>query len=135
MIVVDTNLIGYLYLTSIHAVQVEQVFRKDPLWTAPILWRSEFRNVLVNYLRKKILRIDEAQQIMEAAMRLMYEHEYEVTSLQVLNLVVASTCSVYDCEFVALAKDLDSPLVTVDRQILLQFPDVAISPEKYLESR
>jgi hypothetical protein len=31
------------------------------------------------------------------------------------------------CEFVALAKDLNLPLVTADKQILTQFPDVAVS--------
>lgn len=42
-------------------------------------------------------------------------------------LAASSACSAYDCEFVALAKDLDIPLVTADKQILTQFPDVAVS--------
>ncbi len=33
----------------------------------------------------------------------------------------------YDCEFVALARDLNVPLVTSDKQVLTQFPDVATS--------
>lgn len=52
MIVVDTNLIGYLYLESQYAPQAEQTLRKDADWVAPLLWRSEFRNVLALYLRK-----------------------------------------------------------------------------------
>lgn len=135
MIVADSNIIGYLFLTSVHSARVEQVFQKDPFWAAPILWRSEFRNVLANYLRKNILRLEEAQRIMVEAMRLLHEHEYEVTSSQVLSLVVTSTCSAYDCEYVALAKDLDIPLVTVDKQILHQFPDIAISLDKFVEAR
>ena len=131
MIVVDTNIIGYLYLTSSHSIQAEQVLVKDPLWAAPLLWRSEFRNVLANYLRKKILRLEEAQQIMSEAMRLMYEREYEVTSLQVLSLAASSNCSAYDCEFVALAEDLGLPLITVDKHILDQFPEVAVSLDKF----
>ena len=31
MIVVDTNLIGYLYLTSDRSSRAEQAFRKDPV--------------------------------------------------------------------------------------------------------
>jgi predicted nucleic acid-binding protein len=34
MIVVDTNVIGYLYLTSDRSAQAEQAFRKDPHWVA-----------------------------------------------------------------------------------------------------
>ncbi len=127
MIVVDTNLIGYLYLTSEHSQQAEQALRKDPIWAAPVLWRSEFRNVLAMYIRQGRLPLEDAHQIMNEALGLMYGQEYEVTSLRVLSLAASSTCSAYDCEFVALAQDLNLPLVTVDRQILYQFPETAIS--------
>ena len=127
MIVVDTNVIGYLYLTSERSTQAEQALLKDPEWAAPLLWRSELRNVLALYMRKELLSLYDAQQIMDEATRLMQGGEYASSSLHVLNLVAASTCSAYDCEFVALAQDLGVPLVTVDRQILNQFPNLAIS--------
>ena len=134
MIVVDSNMIGYLYLTSERSSQVERVLHKDAQWAAPLLWRSEFRNVLALYLRKKLLSLEAAQEIMNEAMTLMLGQEYEVVSWQVLSLVAKSSCSAYDCEFVALAQDLGVALVTVDKQVLEQFPHVAISPE-YLLSR
>ena len=46
MIVVDTNVIGYLFLSSDQSVLAERALQKDNEWAAPILWRSEFRNVL-----------------------------------------------------------------------------------------
>ena len=134
MIVVDTNIIGYLYLANERSVQTEQALVKDPQWAAPLLWRSEFRNVLALYIRKQILTLTEAQRIMEEAMGLMQDREYEVNSLQVLRLVASSTCSAYDCEFVALAQDLDVRLVTVDAQILDQFPGTALSLEDFAGS-
>jgi predicted nucleic acid-binding protein len=133
MIAVDTNVIGYLYLTSNHSMQAERAFRKDPLWVAPLLWRSELRNVLALYIRKKLLALTDAQQVMEQALHLMQGREYTVASHQVLALAAASTCSAYDCEFVALAKDLDIPLITVDKQILNQFPDVAIPLAEFIK--
>jgi predicted nucleic acid-binding protein len=135
VIVVDTNIIGYLYLNSERSKQAEQGLRKDPQWSAPLLWRSEFRNVLVSYIRKQLLSLQAAEEIMEEAMNLMIGQEYEVVSSRVLNLAARSSCSAYDCEFVALAQDLGVPLVTVDKQVFEQFPDIAVSLDKYLASR
>jgi predicted nucleic acid-binding protein len=45
-------------------------------------------------------------------------------------LAARSACSAYDCEFVALARDLDVRLVTADRR-LRGLPDTAISPEDF----
>ena len=47
-------------------------------------------------------------------------------------LYLSSERSVYNCEFVALAEDLRVRLVTVDRQILEQFPGVAMSLEAFV---
>ena len=127
MIVVDTNLIGYLYLPCDYSTQAEQALRIDPLWVAPLLWRSELRNVLALHMRKGLLSLVNAQQIMEAALRWMQGCEYEGTSGRILDLVAASACSACDCEFIGLAKELDIPLVTVDKQVLRQFPDVAVA--------
>ena len=134
MIVVDTNIIGYLYLTSERSSQAEQVLRRDPDWVAPLLWRSEFRNVLAFYIRKRRLNLQAAQEIMDEALGLMVGQEYEVVSSRVLSLVVKSSCSAYDCEFVALAQDLGVSLVTIDKQVLDQFPESAVSLDKYLAS-
>ena len=93
------------------------------------------RNVLAFYIRKGLLSLEDARQIMSAATDLMESHEYEVTSNQVLELVDISSCSAYDCEFVALARDLKEPLVTVDRQILDDFPDTAIHLDTYVKAK
>ncbi len=132
MIVVNSNLIAYLYISGDRSNQAEQVYAKDSQWAAPLLWRSEMRNILALYLRKKILTLKDAHQIIEKAMEMMGGSEYEVNSRQVLSLAESSGCSAYDCEYVALAEDLGVSLVTADRQVLHQFPKIAISPEQFL---
>ena len=132
MIVVDTNVIGYLYLSSAYSEQAERALLKDAEWAAPLLWRSELRNVLALYMRKGWLSLEDAVRIMDEAVRLMAGREYAVDSVQVLELVEKSTCSAYDCEFVALARDLGVPLVTVDKQILRDFPREAVSLEAFV---
>ena len=133
MIVVDTNIIAYLYLESGRSAQVERLLEKDTRWSAPLLWRSEFRNVLALYIRKNYLSLEEAQEIIREALKLMKGREYEIASFQVLELVASSECSAYDCEFVALAEDLGIPLVTVDKKLLKEFPQIAVSLDEYIE--
>ncbi len=133
MIVVDTNIISYFYLASEYSELSEQLFQKEPNWSAPILWRSEFRNVLSLYLRKEIILLTDAVEIFEAAERLMQNNEYEINSLRVLSLSQISGCSAYDCEFVSLAEDLNVPFVTMDNKVLTNFSDKAVSIPEYLE--
>jgi hypothetical protein len=69
------------------------------------------------------------------ASSLMWGQEYEVTSTKILELANISTCSVFQCEFVALAQDLNVSLVAVDQQILRHFPDTALSVDAFIGSK
>ena len=134
MIVVDTNVIGYLYLSSERSEQAEQALIKDSSWAAPVLWRSELRNVLATHLRENLIVLEDALSILEEAEALMRGAEYEVVSSQVLKLAASSGCSAYDCEFVALAHDLSVPLVTVDKQLLAQFPNSTVALHDFVST-
>ncbi|MGD2083098.1 MAG: type II toxin-antitoxin system VapC family toxin [Chromatiales bacterium] len=123
MIVVDTNVISYLLLPTPHTAAAERLLQTEPSWAAPLLWRSEFRNVLALYLRKHLLRLDQALRLQERAEALLAGKEYQVTSATVLALAERSGCSAYDCEFVALAQDLGTSLVTADQAVLQAFPE------------
>ena len=105
MIVVDTNVIGYLFLSSEQSFLAECALQKDNEWVAPILWRSEFRNVLTLYMRKNIIKLEQAQLIMDSALKLLRGREYEVPSYEILRLASTSKCSAYDCEFIVAAND------------------------------
>ena len=126
MIVADTNLIAYLAMPSPYTEAAERLLIREPEWVAPVLWRSEFRNVLALYLRKGLIRFEQALDIQAEMESLFQGKEYEVASLDVLSLVNQSECSsAYDCEFVALAKGLGVQLVTMDRKLVSCFPDTA----------
>lgn len=125
MIVVDTNIISYLYISGDHSQQSEDLLSFDSNWVAPVLWRSEFKNVLTQYLRRNLLKMDEILLIMQQAEELLIDHEYVISSAHIMQLVKSSKCSAYDCEFVALAQYTDVPLITADRNILSGFPDIA----------
>ena len=97
-----------------------------PFWVAPPLWESEFRNVMAVYIRRNVLKLKDAKLIMKSALKTMEGREILPPSDLVLDLVAASDCSAYDCEYVALAKHLDIKLVTSDHKILQSFPETAV---------
>ena len=122
MIVVDSNILAYLYLPGEHTAKAESLLQQHADWAAPLLWRSEFRNILTGYLRRKSLSYEQAVDIQGEAESLLAGAEYEIDSAAVLALARDTTCSAYDCEFVALAMKLDTTLVTMDRALLRAFP-------------
>ena len=133
MIVVDTNVIAYFFLPGIHSEKARSAFIYDPEWCAPLLWRSEFRNVLAFYIRKKAMSADTASAIVYEAEKLIESREYRISSSDVLSLISKSTCSAYDCEYVALAIELKTKLVTSDKQIIKTFPQNIISLLEYFK--
>ncbi len=127
MIVVDTNVIAYLYLQGEYTAAAESLLLREPDWAAPLLWRSEFRNILTGYMRRSTLTFEQAAATQREAESLLADAEFEIDSLSVLELARNSDCSAYDCEFVALARRLDTRLFTMDGKLLKAFPDVAVA--------
>ena len=132
MIVVDTNVLVYLFALAPESQSVEMVRATDSDWHAPLLWRSEFRNAMAGYMRAGMFTFDQALSTFRQAEDMMDGQEHDVSSADVMRLVSQSTCSAYDCEFVALAQQLNVPLVTSDRRILREFPNVAVAPSEFV---
>jgi len=131
LIVADTNLIAYLVISGERTELAEQVFRKDKLWAAPPLWRTELRSVLVQHMRVNSLPLRDCLMAIDYA-RAAIIAEYEVSDEEVLTLATSCACSAYDCEFIALAQRLGVPLVTYDRRVLAEFPEIAMNAETFL---
>ena len=127
MIVVDTNIILHLHVTSDQTPLAVRLLVKEPSWLSVPLWQSEFRNSLAGYIRRGTITLLQARLIMDEALQTMTGGEIPVSSSRVLELAANSTCTAYDCEFVALAQALGVPLVTNDRQVLKEFPGTAVS--------
>ena len=125
MIVVDTNIIAYLLIPGPWTEAAEDLLQADPVWAAPPLWRSEFRNILAGYLRRGTLSFQQTLALQSTAESLLAGHETSVDSRAVLELVRGSDCTAYDCEFVALARQSGSVLYTLDAKLLAAFPDTA----------
>ena len=125
MIVVDTNVIAYLFIKGEYSEFAEHLLKIDSEWISLPLWRSEFRSVLSLYIRKNKLTVTEAYKIAQLAEDFMNEREFQVDSNKIFNLVSSSNCSSYDCEFVALAQSFNLTLYTSDKKVVQEFPNTA----------
>jgi len=135
VIVADTNLVAYLLMEGPMLEPAEQVYRQDPEWLAPALWRPEFRNVLAGLMRRGQLDLPGATALWKEADSLVTVPDPQPDGGEILRLAQASGCTAYDCEFVALAQRLNVALVTADSQVLKAFPETALSPQDFLDKK
>jgi predicted nucleic acid-binding protein len=132
MIVVDSNVIAYCWLNTSLTDVAQLVRREEREWHVPLLWRSEMRNVLAGYIRRNQLTARDSVRIMSRVEEELAGHEHVIESAPVLALVRSTDLSAYDCEFAALALQLDVPLVTEDRAMLKALPRTAKSMAAFL---
>lgn len=132
MIVVDVNIITYLLIENASYTELaENLFQKDSTWIAPVLWKSEFLSVLTGYYRREIIKSDSCWDIYRQADKHIETREMsDFKSL--FRIVEISKLTAYDSQYVALATDLNLPLITEDKEILNEFPAVAKNIKDYL---
>jgi predicted nucleic acid-binding protein len=135
VIVTDANLIAQFAIRDVGSDLADAVCEADPVWVAPMLWRSEVRNTVLKYVRHAGMSLDAALLAMHTAEEIVSRRDYTVNTRKVLELAVASGCTAYDCEYVALALDMNVSLVTSDKQVLRAFPKLAMSPENFLKRK
>jgi predicted nucleic acid-binding protein len=126
VIVVDANVLANLYLPGPLTAAATRLADRDPHWVAPVLLRSELRNILATYMKLRALKLPDALAIQQGAELLLQGRLYDMASLEVLALAEQSGCSAYDCEYVVLARQLGVSLVTDDRQLLRRFPKITV---------
>ena len=131
MIVVDTNILMFSVGPAPQPALYRSLLRRDHRWLAPLLWRSEFRSALAGYVRKGDATYSNAVNMANKARQLL-EMELEPDTEIVLRLVTTSKCSAYDLEYVAVAVARGVRLVTMDKQVLREFPEIAVHPADFV---
>jgi predicted nucleic acid-binding protein len=126
--VADTNVLAALMLPTAENKAVAALFRLDPDWRMPPLWQSEFRHVLLKYVRSGLIEAAQAQALWQKAVDRFGLQAEQVDGQRVLELAIRSGCSSYDAEFVVLAEQLGCRLLTYDRKLLQLFPETAVQP-------
>jgi len=133
LIVVDTNVVVPLLVRTEQSAVSEQLYSVGTDWYAPRLWRSELTNVLMAYVRRKLISPPQGRTALdEANLVIPAEHEVTPDPQDIFALALASGCTAYDCEYIATAKMLAAPLATWDKQLLAAFPNDVMTPERIL---
>jgi predicted nucleic acid-binding protein len=131
MIVPDATIVSAFLFPKDDFHEVAVAIRdQDPDWHCPELVSSEVRSVGLKHhgkgdtLDSVIARCN----LIAATVSV-----YRMHSFSVLQVAVEGNLWVYDAEYVALARQLNVPLVTTDGPLAQRFPSVAVSPKEYLK--
>ncbi|MFH1023856.1 MAG: type II toxin-antitoxin system VapC family toxin [Planctomycetota bacterium] len=135
MIVADTNLIAYYLIEGEKTAESRAVRARDPHWLAPLLWRYEFKNILVLHGRRSRIPHSHLIRLWEEATEILAHGEFSPQAETVLQIAGEHHISAYDAEFVALAREQGVPLVTTDAELLSKFPGMAQSPADFIRRR
>lgn len=129
MIVVDANVLTYLVLKGDHSRECSALYRKEPEWAAPRLWRDELCNVLATYERRGLLDRRNALLAFADAEAVIGDNQYDVRVERILSIADRTQCSGYDSQYIALAEDLGARLYTFDEKVLSSAQGVALKPD------
>jgi predicted nucleic acid-binding protein len=132
MIVVDANILAYCWIPGANTPLAKAVLKNDPEWRVPPLWRSECLSILAGYMRSERLTFDQSLGVIKGLERWLRAKEHRPNAEMVLKLIRESRCSAYDCEYMAVAKELGVPLVTEDRLLLETFPHLAVPMHAFI---
>ena len=133
MIVADTNLISYLLIEGEKTEAARSVWVRDSEWAMPPLWRAEFLNVLVVANRAGALDEGQALLLWRRSRVFLNAVELEPDGERVLQIAMTNGISAYDAQFIAVASELGVPLVTADKRILSNCPDISTSIETFAQ--
>jgi len=122
MVVVDTNIIAPLYVRSARTDTVEELFARDAVWRTEPLALIELSNVLITYERSRYITAGTARDCLNRAAAFLQPHFFRVSHQAALEAALDYRVTAYDARFLALAQQLDSPLVTEDARLRAAAP-------------
>ena len=127
MLVIDTNIIAALYVRSARTDAVTKLFAQDQIWRTEPLALIELSNVLVSYERARYITAAAARDCLERAAAFLQPNLFRVSHQAALDAALRYGTTAYDARFLAMAQQLDSPLVTEDAKLRAAAPKLTQS--------
>jgi predicted nucleic acid-binding protein len=133
VIVVDANILFPYVFEMETSDQVLRIRAKDPDWRFPRLWRQEFSSALLKYVRAGRCKPAMAEQALAKALSLYVVHEVEASDRGALAVALGFGLSAYDALYVALARELDTVLVTADQALARRCPGRVVIMNEFIK--
>jgi predicted nucleic acid-binding protein len=130
--VLDNSVIVPALLEAPHSRLAQEAFRRASPIAVPPLWRHEFLNVLAICARRRSLGAPDWALVWRRALETFGPLEQQPDPLLALELAIRYSITGYDAQYVALARQLHSPLLTEDRELLDKFPDITVTIEQFV---
>ena len=125
-------MLAYFFFKRYEEKLSSDVLAKTESWCAQSLIFSEFESVVIQRYRHKLIDRSSAIELYGDFMHLMQFRTIDPSPEGVLQVAFDSKISSYDSQFVALAQEVNGILVTNDKKIVAEFPDIAVFPTDYL---
>ncbi|MEQ1838757.1 MAG: type II toxin-antitoxin system VapC family toxin [Candidatus Nitrotoga sp.] len=132
MIVIDANILVYSLIEGEYSPLVKKLQEKETDWRTTALCLHEVLNVLATYQRREVLALKQCKKLLEHAERFMQVAQCEVKMDAALSVAAKYAITGYDAQYVALAQNLNAPLITEDRKLREAVPGIAVSMQEFL---
>ena len=132
MIVVDSNILAFYLIEGKHTPAVHMLRDIDPEWIVPGFWRIELQSILWKYVRHGGMKTEKALELLDQALGLFSINEVTPSPDTVLRDALNWNITVYDAQYVSLARQHDIRCVTEDVPVQKACPKVAISLREFI---
>ena len=132
MIVVDANIVAYRVIVGEKTALTQQVEQLDSDWAVPLLCKHELANVLWQQLRHDKISREELPDFWSDFESVIGDNEHEVSMPAVVLLAHERGITTYDAQYVWLAQELDTKLITEDAKLLAGSPRESLSMKQYV---
>lgn len=133
MIVVDVNVLAAYVIEGDRTADVHALREKDAEWIVPSLWRVEFQSILWKYARVGGMPVEKALELLDVSMDLFCANEATPRPDVVLRGALRWGITVYDAQYVSLARELGVFCVTEDRAVRRACPGLAVSVRDFID--
>lgn len=132
MIVIDANILIYSLIECDYSPLIHKLREKDSDWRTTALCLHETLNVLATYQRREVLTLTQCRKLLDHADRFIKVAQCEVEMDAALAVAAKYAITGYDAQYVALAQNLNAPLITEDRKLRNAAPGIAFSMQEFL---
>ena len=132
MIVLDASVALKFFLPEVESDAALRLLASRLVFAAPDIFPLELIAAVTKYHRRKLINLDEARAIEAAVGNIAVDlHPWQLLLAPAFELSLLLHHGVYDCLYLALARQLAVPLTTADRKMKQKAEQADLGQEIY----